>query len=86
MRTEVTDFVGVPIEIGDLVIFADGNSDNHSASSRAIAKGTVHSISVKRWVHEIRITSEISGKILKRDNKKVVNIEGLKDAQPEFFI
>ena len=86
MSSEITDFMGVPIELGDLVIFADGNSDNHMPSSRSISKGIVHSISVRKYYAEIRITSEISGTIFRRDNKKVVNIQGLKDAQPEFFI
>jgi hypothetical protein len=80
-KHEYTDYLGQPLEVGDTVIFASMNSP-----SMALATGKIANINSNIISHDVSITATISGKLLRRDSKKVINLQGLKDVSPEFFV
>jgi len=77
MKVQCTDFLGIPLEIGDLVIY--GSSDRKSC---ALSSGIVTNINKIN----ILITASISGRLIHRDSKNVQNVNAIKEMNPEFFI
>ena len=73
----VLDLFGVPIEIGDTVVFG-----KTSPTMGVLAWGTV----VDKMNDEVQIKSSVSNVVLKRSPRNLVNIEGFHEFRAEWVL